>query len=117
MTTTVTTTRYEQVLALARDAQRLADEACAKELDLIGAGPITLTYGDQLQDAADALWTVAASLAPVPASGVCLETGRIVSNQAHRIDRALDPDRAMNRLMRFETIGDEEVLRYADSGV
>ena len=118
-------TRYEQIqvinaklIELELEIQALATAATDTELALVGAGPVTMTYGDDLQDAADAvdaarasLATVAKRLQPVPASGVCMDRG-IVNNQLHR---ALSPDRAMNRLMRFETIGDEDLLVYAES--
>lgn len=93
-------TRYEQIKALYEATQAMAVDACEKEAHLVGAGPVTSNYGDNLQDAADALELAMLAMTPVPACGV-------------DIDTPLSLDRGLNRLARFERIGDEDVLVYA----
>ena len=93
-------TRYEQIKTMHRQVQQMAVDACAKEAHLVGAGPVTSNYGDNLQDAADALELAMLAMTPVPACGV-------------DIDSPLSLDRGLNRLVRFEHIGDEDVLVYA----
>ena len=93
-------TRYEETKALYEATQAMAVAACERELELVGAGPVTLNYGDNLQDAADALELAMLAMTPVPACGVDM-------------DVPLSLDRGLNRLARFERIGDEDVLVYA----